>query len=121
MAWEAGREVLSLSAAAEMPEGGGSCLLDCLTAESGSMEAGRTGSYVRAADGDAEKDRVVDRLLVQQLLDRLAERERMLINMRYFQNMTQSEAADILGISQVQVSRKEKKILQKMRRLASKH
>lgn len=43
------------------------------------------------------------------------ERERMIIYMRYFRQKTQSEIAAVLGISQVQVSRIEKKVLMKMR------
>jgi len=54
-------------------------------------------------------------MLLKQLLDELDERERMLIRMRYFQNRTQTEVAKEMGISQVQVSRLEKKILLQMR------
>ena len=45
----------------------------------------------------------------------LEESERELITSRYYQDMTQKEIADILGISQVQVSRKEGKILEKLK------
>lgn len=51
-------------------------------------------------------------------LGELPERDRELIRMRYFQNKTQTEIAGILGISQVQVSRLEKKILREMREMA---
>ena len=54
-------------------------------------------------------------MLLEQLLEELPEADRELIRMRYFENMTQSEVAKNLGISQVQVSRLEKKILLSMR------
>ena len=52
-------------------------------------------------------------------LDGLEERERLLIEMRYFQGFTQTVTAQKMGISQVQVSRTEKEILQKLRILFS--
>ncbi len=48
-------------------------------------------------------------------LSRLSEEEQRLIYARYYQELTQREASDLLGISQVQVSRHENKILQKLR------
>ena len=58
---------------------------------------------------------LLDHMLLNQLLDSLSETERELIEMRYFQDKTQTEVAGVLGISQVQVSRLEKKILLRMR------
>ncbi len=54
-------------------------------------------------------------MLLEQLLDSLKPSDRELICMRYFQNKTQMEIAASLGISQVQVSRMEKRILLSMR------
>ena len=51
----------------------------------------------------------MDHMLLSQLLDSLEASDRELIYMRYFQNKTQVEIAAILGVSQVQVSRMEKK------------
>ena len=45
----------------------------------------------------------------------LSDEEKELINTRYMKDLTQSETADIMGISQVQVSRIEKKVLEKMK------
>lgn len=64
---------------------------------------------------DNQEERVVNRLLLNQMIDHLGKDERRLIYLRYFENKTQSEIGKILGISQVQVSRTEKKILEKMR------
>lgn len=60
-------------------------------------------------------ERAVDSMYIRQLLSRLSSQERTLIELRYFQNKTQAAIAGILGISQVQVSRLEKKILKKLR------
>ena len=63
-----------------------------------------------------EKEKILDDMLLRQLLDKLEEQERRLIELRYFQDQTQMQVAGVLGMSQVQVSRLEKKILLKMRR-----
>lgn len=67
-----------------------------------------------AADGDTEDD-IVDKMLIHDILEQATERERLIITMRYFRHKTQSQIAEMLGISQVQVSRLEKKILSKLR------
>ena len=54
-------------------------------------------------------------MYISQLLSHLNEQEKKLIEMRYFENKTQTAVAQVLGISQVQVSRLEKKILEKLR------
>ena len=63
-----------------------------------------------------EAESLIDRMTVEQLLNSLTEEERILITSRYFEDKTQMETAKLLGISQVQVSRLEKKILLKMRK-----
>ena len=68
--------------------------------------------------GTSLGEEVLNHMLLQQLLEELGESERNLIKMRYFENMTQVQVAKILGISQVQVSRTEKRILQGMREKA---
>lgn len=66
---------------------------------------------------DSEKNPVLDKILIHQLIDSLEEKERRLIWLRYFQEKTQVETACILGVSQVQVSRLEKKILGRLRKM----
>lgn len=61
-------------------------------------------------------EELLNRLLVEQLLGLLDEKERELIRMRYYEDRTQREVAEQLGISQVQVSRMEKKILLNLRK-----
>lgn len=60
-------------------------------------------------------DEVLNHLLVHQLLQGLGKEEQELIILRYYQDKTQTEVAKVLGISQVQVSRMEKRILMGMR------
>ena len=57
----------------------------------------------------------MDKLFLEQLIGGLDKRDRELIILRYFENKTQTEVAKLLGISQVQVSRLEKKILRCMK------
>lgn len=62
-----------------------------------------------------EQELVLNHLVVRQLIGGLSKKEQMLIKLRYYQDKTQTEVARVLGISQVQVSRMEKKILSGMR------
>ncbi len=62
-----------------------------------------------------ENEILLNHMLLEQLMEELNETERELIQMRYFQDKTQMEVAKKLGVSQVQVSRMEKKILIRMR------
>lgn len=62
-----------------------------------------------------EKEEVINHMLIEELMEDLSDEERMLIQMRYYDNRTQTEIANVMGVSQVQVSRLEKRILLKMR------
>ena len=64
-----------------------------------------------------EQDEMFHRLSLSQVMETLSSREKELIDYRYFKGQTQSVTAKALGVSQVQVSRKEKEILKKLRRL----
>lgn len=74
----------------------------------------------KVADDEPEEERLLNRLTVQQLLEMLGPKEQQLIKLRYFEGKTQCFVADQMGMSQVQVSRMEKKILQEMRVLYGK-
>jgi RNA polymerase sporulation-specific sigma factor len=56
-----------------------------------------------------------DKLTLKDAIHRLSEREKLIVYLRYYKDQTQSEVAERLGISQVQVSRLEKKIIARMR------
>lgn len=78
------------------------------------------GNEIFMVDQIADKsgnahDEVLNHVVVEQLLGGLGEEEQKLIVLRYYQDKTQTEVAKALGISQVQVSRMEKKILLGMR------
>ena len=60
-------------------------------------------------------DDMVDNLVLKDVLKSLNERDKQIIVLRFFRDKTQSEIAKILGVSQVQVSRLENKIISKMR------
>lgn len=65
-----------------------------------------------ADDGNTEW---FDKIALHEILGRLPERERFIVYMRFFKDKTQSDVARVLGISQVQVSRLEKRILQQIK------
>lgn len=60
-------------------------------------------------------ERILEKESIRSAMERLTPEEQRLVGLRFYKEMTQSKTAEILGISQVQVSRLEKKILQKMR------
>lgn len=66
--------------------------------------------------GEDEYSPIDDRLSVRKIISELPQNDRALIKLRFFDGLTQSKTADILGISQVQVSRREKAILSDMRK-----
>lgn len=60
-------------------------------------------------------DEALDKILMKEIISTLPEREKKIIILRYFRDKTQSEVAKEMGVSQVQVSRLEGKILQKIK------
>lgn len=66
-------------------------------------------------DGDMEEE-LLERLALREAISTLAERERTVIFLRFFHSLTQDKTAKLLGVSQVQVSRIEKKALEQLRR-----
>ena len=69
---------------------------------------------------DSPEDFLSDILSLRQVVGQLAPDDRKLVFLRYYSNMTQTQAAEKLGMTQVQVSRREKKILQSLRSLLNK-
>lgn len=61
-----------------------------------------------------------NRIVIKDLLSELSDDDRKIVILRYFRQKTQSETAKIIGVSQVQISRREKKILQNLRNLSYK-
>lgn len=71
--------------------------------------------YLMDQIADDENHEWFDKIALHEILNRLPERERFIVYMRFFRDKTQSDVAEVLGISQVQVSRLEKRILQQIR------
>ena len=94
---EAGAEVDSLYRPVGKEDDGNGCLLDKL------------------AEKSSENEKVLDKIVVKELLSGLGRQEQEIIIRRYFENQTQTKIAEDLHISQVQVSRLEKKILRQLR------
>ena len=67
----------------------------------------------------SEEERTIDRIALRLALERLSGVQRKIIIMRYFRDMSQQKTAEALGITQVKVSREEKKILERLARLLS--
>jgi RNA polymerase sporulation-specific sigma factor len=71
--------------------------------------------YLMDQISDGEPEEWFDKIALHEILNRLPERERFIVYMRFFKDKTQSDVARVLGISQVQVSRLEKRILQQIK------
>lgn len=69
----------------------------------------------KIASKNDDEEKIIDVLALNQVIDKLPSKEREIIMLRYFEDKTQSEVAKIIGVSQVQVSRLEKKVLLSMR------
>ncbi|MBO1003098.1 RNA polymerase sporulation sigma factor SigF [Pseudogracilibacillus auburnensis] len=79
------------------------------------------GEPITLLDQIADDDKHwFDKLSLEDAIRSLTERERLIVYLRYYKDKTQSEVAKRLGISQVQVSRLEKKILEEMKELMNK-
>lgn len=88
--------------------------------ESIQQETGEEGFSLENVLTDTEsEDRMVEKIALTQAVDKLPERERIVIKLRYFHGLTQQRAATVLGVSQVQISRIEKKALSLLRQLLS--
>ena len=118
LALDANVEVESIYKSVYQSDGNEIYLVDQVIGDVGSvgryvLESGNGGSAVCE---DTEKEKLLNHMLLEQLLGGLEEKERELIHLRYFQDKTQVEVAKKMGISQVQVSRMEKRILLHLRK-----
>lgn len=95
--FRAGAEVESIYRPIDHEDESGGCLID------------------RIAETKSENEMLINRMVLAELLEKLTAQEQKIIVERYFENKTQAVIADGLGISQVQVSRMEKRILKELR------
>ena len=70
----------------------------------------------KISTGEDEQTMISNKLTIRKLIEDLQERDREVIMLRFFKNKTQTQVSKILGISQVQVSRTERKILDNMKK-----
>lgn len=97
MAINSSREVDSIDRSIECDSGKDMHIMDTIAAE------------------EDKSEKIVNNILLDETLKKLDKREKEIVIMRYIEELTQSEVAKKIGVSQVQVSRLEKKILLKMR------
>ncbi len=80
------------------------------------METGEGGFTLESVLGtDGMEEGVVEKLALRGAIDSLPDREKQVIFLRYYKNLTQDKAAKVLGVSQVQVSRIERKAMEHLR------
>ena len=119
LAGRTGREptITEIAEQAKMDAAEAACLLSAslpVISLTDDADEGQTDIPVPAPD-----EKLTERIDLNNAMTELNEQERQLIDLRYYKGLTQTVTAEILGISQVQVSRKEKAILLKLRQLMS--
>ncbi len=81
-----------------------------------SLTTGEDGESEMDIPSEAPDESIVDTLALRQVMKKLKAEDRTLLELRYFRELTQSKTAKILGMTQVQVSRREKKLLTQLRK-----
>lgn len=117
MAMEANIEVESIYKSVYQNDGNEIFMVDWIVNGGDNTNIGVTGinNYV-----DEEKEKILNIMMIETLLGELSEKEEKLIKLRYFEGKTQCDVANLFGVSQVQISRMEKKILAQMRKKCTK-
>ena len=75
--------------------------------------------YLDTIDSDEREDELIEKIMLREAIDSLSEREKKIVLLRYFSDKTQSEIAKELGVSQVQISRLETKIVENLKQKLS--
>ena len=91
------------------------CELAVAAPDSLQRETGDGLTLEGALGGESPEEGLIERIALREAVDRLPEREKMTILLRFFKGLTQEQAARLLGVSQVQVSRLERRALEKLR------
>ena len=81
----------------------------------GEYKDGKERELIETLTTDDDQEDWLDRMLLKGAIEALPERDRRIIILRYFRDMTQSEVAERIGVSQVQVSRIENRIIKEFR------
>ena len=86
--------------------------------ESLQRETGDEGFTLEHVLGDfGQEERLIERVALRETIARLPEREQKVIALRFFHSMTQDKAAKVMGVSQVQISRLEKRAVESLRKM----
>jgi len=86
--------------------------------ESLQRETGEDGFTLEQVLGDpTQEERLIEHVSLREAMDKLPEKEKSVLALRYWRGMTQDKAAKVLGVSQVQVSRLERRAVEQLRRL----
>ena len=98
------------------PEEIASAEIATTSAESIQRQTGEEGITLEdVLSGPEMEEGILERMALREALKNLTERERLVIELRYFHALTQQKVAGLIGVSQVQVSRIEKKALERLR------
>ncbi len=81
----------------------------------GEFKDGKERELIETLPASDDQEEMLDRMLLRGAIEELNERDRKIIVLRYFRDMTQSEVAERIGVSQVQVSRIESRIIREFR------
>ena len=84
--------------------------------ESVNDEGDKSQTLLEKIPSKFNEDDIVDKIYLKSLISKLEKREQKILFLRYFRDKTQGEVAKILGVSQVQVSRLESKIIEKLKK-----
>ena len=97
------------------PEEIAQCELAVAEPESLQRETGDGLTLEGMLGSESPEESMVEKIALREAIDALPERERMTILLRFFKGLTQEQAARLLGVSQVQVSRLERRALERLR------
>ena len=95
------------------------CELAVAAPDSLQRETGDGLTLEGALGGESPEEGLIERIALREAVDRLPEREKMTILLRFFKGLTQEQAARLLGVSQVQVSRLERRAIERLRQALS--
>ena len=120
---EEGRQptVRELAAAFSMDEGEvvftlGSSRMPISIYESGDYKDDKTATLVEKLPSKDNQEEMIEKMVLKEAIEKLPERERKIVVLRFFRDMTQSEVAKAIGVSQVQISRIESRIMKEFRK-----
>ena len=113
--------VRELAAAFHMEEGEvvftlGSGRMPVSIDEEGEYKDERSATLAEKLPSKDDPEEMIDRIMLREAIEKLSERDKKIVVLRYFRDMTQSEVAKAVGVSQVQISRIESRIISQFKR-----